>query len=239
MQSNSEQTRQYRLPVIAAAILVLFVVAMFSGNSEDDRDADFKVSGSMKNGVYVNNDWFSAEVSEINRDIAREYNISPKTKCVFVLGLDGNRDVMSKLRKGDVITGINDREVHDLKDFRKAMQDVNPIEGMFLDIQRNGYPMYVSVNGAGLAPGRQPVDIRNPHPFSMTDIAPFTGRDIQIGGINVESGIVGKQIEKWVESNLGKGFHACPNCGTLVPSNVYSKNKRISCPNCGTHMISK
>ncbi len=239
MQSISEQPRRNILPVIAAVILVLFIFAMFSGNSEDDRDADFKVSGSMKNGVYVNNDWFSAEVSGINRDIARKYNISPKTKGVIVLGLDGNRDVMSKLRKGDVITGINDSEVHNLKDFRKAMKNVNPIEGMFLDIERNGYPMYVSVNGANPASGRQPVDIRNPHPFSMTDVAPFMGRAMQIGGINVESGIVGKQIEKWVERNFGKGFHACPNCGTLVPSNVNSKNKRISCPNCGTHMISK
>ncbi len=173
MQSNSEQTRQNILPVIALAILVLFVFAMFSGNSDDDMDADFKVSGSMKNGVYVNNDWFSAEVAKINKDIARKYNISPKTKGVIVLGLDGNMDVMSKLREGDVITGINDSEVHNLKDFRKAMQYVNPIEGMFLDIQRNGYPMYVSVNGANPASGRQPVDVRNPDPFSMTDVTPF------------------------------------------------------------------
>ena len=239
MQSNSEQTRQNILPVIALAILVLFIFAMFSGNRNDDEDVDFKVSGSMKNGVYVNNDWFSAEVSGINRDIARKYNIPTKTRGVIVLELEGNRDVMSKLREGDVITGINDSEVHNLKDFRKAMKNVNPIEGMFLDIQRNGYPMYVSVDGAGPVSDRQPVNIRNPHPFSMAEIAPFAGRNMHIGGINVESGIVGKQIEKWVERSFGRGFHACPNCGTLVPGNVYSRNKRISCPNCGTHMVSK
>ena len=239
MQNVSEQPKYYVLPLIAAAILILFIFAMFSGARDDDTEADFNVSGSMKNGVYVNNDLFSAEVSGINKKIAREYNISPKTKGVIIQGIGGNMDVMTKLRKGDVITGINDKEVHNLKDFRKAMKTVNPIEGMFLDIQRNGYPMYVSVSGTGPVSNRQPVDIRNQHPFSMTDIAPFMGRDINIGGLKVKSGLVGKRIEKWIESNSGKGFHACPNCGTLVPSNLYSKNKRIYCPNCGTRMVSK
>lgn len=239
MQSISEQPGRNILPIIALAIMVLFIFAMFSGNSDYDKETDFYYGGNTQKNRKTYNSWFAVEVSEINRDIAKEYNISHGTKGVIIVDLDGSRDVFMKLREGDVITGINDREVHNLKDFRKAMQDVNPIEGMFLDIQRNGYPMYVSVNGANPAAGRQPVDIRNPHPFSMTDVAPFMGKDIDIGGINVESGIVGKQIERWVESNFGKGFHACPNCGTLVPSSVYSKNKRISCPNCGTHMVSK
>ena len=239
MQSISEQPGHTILPVIAVAILILLVFAMFSGNGNDDIETNLYVSGSTQKKAYVNNEWFAVEVSEVNKDIAREYNISPRMKGVVIADLDGSRDVFMKLREGDVITGINESEVHNLKDFRKAMKNVNPIEGMFLDIQRNGYPMYVSVNGAGPVSGRQPVDIRNPHPFSMTDVAPFMGRDINVGGINVESGIVGKQIEKWVESRLGRGFHVCPKCGTSVPSNVYSRNKRISCPNCGNYMVSK
>ena len=239
MYSNNERNRQNILPVIVAAILVLFVVAMFSGTRDDDREADFKVSGSMKNGVYVNNDWFSAEVSDINKHIAGEYGVSRKTKGVIVLEIDGNRDVMRKVRKGDVITGINNCDVHNIKDFRKAMKKVNPAEGMFLDIRRNGYPMYVSVNGAYPAAGSQPYDVRNPHPFSMTDVAPFTGRNIHFGGMQFESGLMGKQIERWVESNLGRGNHACPKCGTLVPGNRNSRNQRISCPNCGSYMVYK
>lgn len=239
MQTKDDRTRQNILPLIVVAILALFVIAMFSGSNDDDRDADFKVSGSMKNGVYVNNDWFSAEVCDINKHIAREYGLSPKTKGVLVQGIDGNMDVLSKVRPGDVITGINDSEVHDLKDFRKAMKKVDPVSGMLLDIRRNGNPMYVSVNGAYPGAGGRQYNVRNPHPFSMTDVAPFMGRDIHFGGLQAESGIFGKQIEKWVESSLGRDYHACTKCGTLVPGGRNSKNNRISCPNCGSHMVSR
>ena len=158
---------------------------------------------------------------------------------VVIVDLDGSRDIFMKLREGDVITGINNRKIDNLRDFSKALKYVNPNEGMFLDIQRNGYPMYVSVSGADQASGRRPVDIPNPHPFSMTEIAPILRRDIDVGGMNVEAGIVGKQVENWIEKNFGRGFHVCPNCGTLVPNNMYSNNRRIYCPNCGNRMVSK
>ncbi len=239
LNSFSTQSKHNILPLIAVALLVLFLFALLSGKRNDDVEADFFFSGGKQNGTYANNNWFAVEVYEVNRDIAREYNISPKTKGVVIVDLDGSRDIFMKMREGDVITGINNKKIVNLKDFRKALQYVNPTEGMFLDIQRNGYPMYISLNGSSLASGRRPVDFQNPHPFTMTEVAPFLGRDINAGGINVESGIVGKQVEKWIESNFGSSLYACPKCGTLVPDNVYSKNKRISCPNCGTHMVSK
>ncbi len=227
------------IPAVIVAVLVLVLFAMFSGKKSDEMEADLDVNGSMRKGVFANNDWFSAEVSQINRYTARKYNIPRGTKGVVIVELDGNRDVMMKLRKGDVITAINSKKIKNLRDFRRASKDVNPTEGMFLDIQRNGYPMYVSVSGAGPPYGGQPYGFQNPHPFTMTEVTPFMGRDINLGGMNVESGIVGKQIEKWVESNFGSGFYACPKCGTLVPDNRYRNKKRISCPNCGTEMSPK
>lgn len=237
--SFSKLSKHNILPVFVGAILAIVLFAMFSGKRNDDMDADFHVSGSIKKGVFVNNDWFAAEVSKINRDIAREYNISPRTKGVIIVNLEGNRDVLMKLHEGDVITGINNRKIVNLKDFRKAMQYVNPTEGMFLDIQRNGYPMYISVSGGNPASGRRPVEFQNPNPFSMTEVAPFLGRDMNVGGMNVEAGVLGKKIESWIKSNFGSDFYACQKCGTLVPNNANANNGNIICPNCGTKMVSK
>ena len=237
--SLSEQPRQNILVLFVAALLILVLFAMLTGTRKEDMETDSYVSGSIQKGKYVNNNWFAAEVCEVNRDIAREFNISPRTKGVIIVELEGNRDVLMKLRRGDVITGINNRDVHNLKDYRKAMQKINPIEGMFLDIQRNGYPMYVAVSGSDPASVRQPAGFQNPHPFSMTEVAPFLGRDINVGGMNVESGIIGKQIEQWFGSNFGSGFYACKKCGTLVPGNGNSRKKRIYCPNCGVGMVYK
>ena len=239
MNKPNSSSKRGVIPAVIVVMLVFVLLAMFSGKKSDEMDADLDVSGSMRKGVFANNEWFSAEVSQINRYTAREYNIPRGTKGVVIVELDGNRDVMMKLRKGDVITAINSRKIKNLRDFRRASKDVNPTEGMFLDIQRNGYPMYVSVSGAGVIPNGQAFGYQNPHPFTMTEVTPFMGRDINLGGMNVESGIVGKQIEKWVESNFGSGFHACPNCGTLVPDNGYRNKERISCPNCGTKMSPK
>jgi len=237
--SFSQISKKNILPIFFAVILVFILCALFTGNSYDDQHAELSASGSMQKGVFVSSEWADIEVAQINRDIAREYNLSPGTKGVIITELDGNRDVLMKLRKGDVITGINGRKIDNLRDFRKASKYVNPTEGMILDIQRNGYPMYISISGAGSASGSQPVELQNPHPFSMTEVAPFLGKDIDVGGMNFEAGIIGKEIEKWIESNFGSGFYACQKCGTLVPNNVNSNNGSIFCPNCGTKMVLK
>ena len=239
LNSFSEQSMHSVLPVIFVVLLVLFICAMFSGKRSDERDTVHYVNGGIQKGEHITNDWFAVEVSEINRNTAGEYNISSRTKGVVIVDLDGSREIFMKLREGDVITGINNRRIDSLKDFRKVSQNINPTEGVLLDIQRNGFPMYISINNAGTAPDRGPFEFQNPHPFSMTEVAPFLGRDIHVGGINVESGIAGKQIEKWVKSTFGGSLNACPKCGTLIPPNPYPNNRYISCPNCGTKMVSK
>ncbi len=238
LNSFSTQSKNNILLLIAVALLILFLFAMLSGEKNDDMETNFFYSSDMKKGKYANN-WFAMEVSEISRDIAMEHNISSKTKGVMIVDLDGSRDVFMKLREGDVITGINNRKIENLKDFRKASQNINPVEGMLLDIQRNGYPMYISLSSSSPASVGRPVEFQNPHPFTMTEVAPFLGRDINVGGINIESGIVRKQVEKWVESNFGSGFYACHKCGTLVPDNVIPKNGYVPCPNCSFKMVHK
>jgi len=229
------------ITVVLAVLMILVLFALFSGPGGYDQDVDFNVSGSMRKGAFVRNEWFSAEISQIDRNVAREYGLSPRTKGVVITDLEGNQDVMMKLRNGDVITAINDIEVKSLRDFRKAMQSVNPTQGMFLDIQRGGHPMYVSVSGGdGMAfDGNAYAYWGNPSPFTMTEVAPFMGRDFNMGGINPGAGVLGRPIEKWIASNFGRGYYACPKCGTIIPGKVSAKKGRMSCPNCNTRMVRK
>lgn len=236
---KSAPSRQNILSVSIGVMLVVVLFALFSGNGTDDMQADLHISGSMQKGVFVNNDWADIDVSAVNSYVVKKYTISPKTKGVVIVERDGNRDVLMKLREGDVITGINNMKINDLRDFRKASQYINPTEGMFLEIQRDGLPMFVSISGSNPAMGKYPVDSRDSDPFFLKEIAPFLGRDISMGGLNFDSGPFGKEIQKWVESNFGSGFYACRRCGTVIPQHAASNYGTITCPNCGAQMVLK
>lgn len=232
-------------PTVTAALFVLVLVvvifALFSGNSGYGDDTDFDVSGSMRNGAFVHNEWFSAEVCQVNRGIARQYGLPKGTKGVMITDLEGNPEVRMKLRNGDVITAINNQEVNNLRDFRKASRNINPTQGMFMDIQRGGHPMYVSVTGrGGMNYNSQPYPYNvGAHPFTMTEVAPFMGQNYNFGGMNMRAGMLGRPVEKWLEGNFSSGYFACPKCGTLVPGDNRSKKSRVSCPNCNTRMLLK
>ena len=241
MSAPSSFSGKNLITVVFAVLMILVLFALFSGSGGYDQEVDFSVSGSMNKGAFVRNEWFSAEICQIDRNVARQYGLSPRTKGVVITGLEGNQDVMMKLRNGDVITSINDKEVKSLRDFRKASQSVNPTQGMFLDIQRGGHPMYVAVSGGdGTAfDGNSNAYGGNlhPSPFTMTEVAPFMGQNFNAGGINPGAGVLGRPIEKWIASNFGRGYYACPKCGTIIPGKVSAKKGRMSCPNCNTRMV--
>ncbi|MBW7995928.1 MAG: hypothetical protein FVQ81_05010 [Candidatus Glassbacteria bacterium] len=231
-------------PTVTAAlfllVLVIVIFALFSGNSGRSYETDFSVSGSMRNGVFVHNEWFSAEVWQVNREIARRYGLPKGTKGLIITELEGNPEVKLKLRNGDVITAINNHEIKNIRDFRKASRGINPIQGMFLDIQRGGHPMYVSVSGGGRGYDSRPYPYNGgTHPFTMAEVAPFMGRDFNVGGMDLRAGVLGRPIERWIESKFGSGCFACPKCGTLVPGDTPASKGRISCPNCNTRMVRK
>ena len=232
-------TKHYLIPAAFIIVLILILSAMITGSSEDRYTAEWNSTGKVQNNGIIDRDWFSVEAKEINNELARKYNLPSETKGVVVAEVEGNRDLMMKLRKGDLIRGINRTRIDDIGDFRSVSGKINPNNGLLLDIVRSGYPMYVTIPGIDETIGNnnQTAKLQNPDPFQMTEIAPIFGKNLGID-MAFGSGGIGKEIENWINSNTG-GYYACTKCGTIVPYNDNLKNKNIYCPNCGNVMILK
>jgi hypothetical protein len=225
------------MPVVVILVVVLVLFALYSTRNEHELEADVTVRGSYQNGVFINNEWLSVEVAEVNAQIVKEYRLPRGTTGVVLLEVHGNTDVKMKLRRGDVITAINQNNIHNMNDFRRVIKGVHPTDGMFLDIRRKGRSMYVSISGNRRS---RPVAIRqNPHSISLSEVAPILRKDIHVKGAVSQTGLLGKEIETWMTDTFAHGFYACPKCGTLVPDHSNRKRKSLMCPNCSTNMVLK
>ena len=139
---------QFIITAVLAIILLLFIFAIFSDFNRGS-SADLEVNRiSQRGGRIVKSEWFSVDVIDVNSKNAREWGVSPEKQGVIVTDVEGARDVKLKLHQGDVISGINGKKIKNVRDFRKAIRAFDPQAGLFLDIDRYGYPMYVSIPGS-------------------------------------------------------------------------------------------
>ncbi|MFC1562684.1 hypothetical protein ACFL4Z_01380 [candidate division KSB1 bacterium] len=236
---NANNRVQYLIAAALAVVLIIILLAMITGSSENKYTAEWNSTGKVQNGVFIERDWFSVEVKDVNNAIAKKYNLPPDVKGVVVAEVEGNKDLTMKLRKGDLIRGINRTRIDDIRDFRNVSRKINANNGLLLDIVRSGYPMYVTIPGIDETTinNNQTARWQNSDPFQMTEIAPIFGKNL--GTVTAfDGGGIGKEIENWINSNTG-GYYACRKCGTMVPYNDNLKNKSIYCPNCGSVMILK
>ena len=235
----SNGSEQYLIFTAFAVVLVLILSAMIAGSSENKYSAEWNASGKVQNGVFVERDWFSVDVRDINNELARKYNLPLEAKGIVVTDVEGNRDLKTRLRKGDLIRGINRIKTDDIRDFRSASRKINPNNGLLLDIVRDGYPTYVTIPGIDETIGNnnQTVKWQNPDPFQMAEIAPILGKNLGTG-MAFGGGGIGKEIENWFNSNVDS-YYVCMRCGTMVPYNDNLKYKNIYCPNCRNIMFLK
>ena len=139
---------QFIFTAVFAIILLLFIFAIFSDfNSGSPTEVEVNRI-NQRGGRIVKSEWFSVDVINVNSKNAREWGVSPEKQGVIVTDVEGARDVKLKLHQGDVITGINGEKIKNVRDFRKAIRAFDPQAGLFLDIDRYGYPMYVSIPGS-------------------------------------------------------------------------------------------
>ena len=235
----SNGSEQYLILAAFVIVLILVLSAMIAGSSNNKYSAEWNASGKVQNGLFIERDWFSVDVRDINDELARKYNLPQGAKGIVVGEVEGNKDLKTKLRKGDLIRGINRIKIDDIRDFRSVSRKINPNNGLLLDIVRDGYPTYVTIPGIDETTGNnnQTVKWQNPDPFQMTEIAPILGKNLGTG-MAFGGGGIGKEIENWFNSNTG-GYYVCMKCGTMVPYNDNLKNKSVYCPNCMNIMFLK
>ena len=139
---------QFIFSAVLAIILLLFIFAIFS-DFNSGSSAELEVSRiNQRGGRIVKSEWFSVDVIDVNSKNAREWGVSPAKQGVIVTDVEGASDVKLKLHQGDVISSINGEKIKNVRDFRKAIRAFDPQGGLFLDIERYGYPMYVSIPGS-------------------------------------------------------------------------------------------
>ena len=80
-----------------------------------------------------------ARVQELTPQLAARYRISGIKQGVIVVSIeDGSLADEIGLQEGDVILEINRRKIENLKDYEKAMKDVNLEKGVVLQLHRKG-----------------------------------------------------------------------------------------------------
>lgn len=230
---------QFITPAVFIIILLLFIFAIFS-SFNNDPSAELDANRiNQRGGKTVKSEWFSVDVINVNSHNAREWGISSKKQGVIVTEVEGSQDVKLKLHEGDVITGINGKTIKNSRDFRIVSRTFDPKAGLFLDIVRYGYPMYVSIPGSDYTSNSQFLQSQTPDPYNIMDVGPAFGSDINIGRFQNPTGALGETIERWINNNFKGKYYTCLNCGTLVPYKNSIKRRDILCPNCGKKMVLK
>lgn len=86
-----------------------------------------------------------AKVQELTPQLAARYGISGIKQGVVVIGVEqGSVADEVGFQEGDVILEINRKKIENLRDFDKAVKDVNPEKGVLFHLHRKGSSFYVS-----------------------------------------------------------------------------------------------
>ncbi|RLD16624.1 MAG: hypothetical protein DRI36_05415 [Caldiserica bacterium] len=93
-------------------------------------------------------EWKGIVVSNLNEELRRFFSIPDDVDGVVVIRIkEGSFGEMAGLLKGDLIRGINQREISDIEDFKEVTKRIDTKEGVVFDIIRRGEPLYLSVIG--------------------------------------------------------------------------------------------
>jgi serine protease Do len=86
-----------------------------------------------------------AKVQELTPQLATQYRISGIRHGVVVISVeDGSLADEIGLQEGDVILEINRKKIENLKDFNKAIKDVNLEKGILFQLHRKGSSFYIT-----------------------------------------------------------------------------------------------
>lgn len=86
-----------------------------------------------------------AKVQELTPQLAARYRISGIKHGVIVLGVeDGSLADEIGLHEGDVILEVNRKKIETMKDFEKALKDINVEKGILFYLHRKGSSFYLT-----------------------------------------------------------------------------------------------
>ena len=82
-------------------------------------------------------EWVGITVQELTPDLARRFGYKEDLKGVIITHVRPGSPAYSKgLRRGDVIREINGKEIESIEDYREALKEAKPEEGLLLWVHR-------------------------------------------------------------------------------------------------------
>lgn len=83
-------------------------------------------------------------VQNLTQDIAKQFGWDENETGVVIVGIEaGSPAEDSKLKVGDLIKEINRRKIHNIRDFRQAVEGAKKTESLLLLIKRGSHTFYV------------------------------------------------------------------------------------------------
>ena len=89
--------------------------------------------------------WIGMKVMPVDRSIRKDFKIPRRIKGIFVL--DEGLDIAKKygVKAGDVILSIGRKPVYDINTFVGVADNVKFMDGILLEIYRDGQPTYITI----------------------------------------------------------------------------------------------
>lgn len=111
-----------------------------------DRDLFVSRPGGPPPQEEKDEEWLGLQVSTSTRDLAGQYNVKFKPGVIVVQVDPGSAAEEGGLRVGDVIVKMDDREIEDSDDYRKAVTALKEKKkAVLLLVYRNGEPLFTAV----------------------------------------------------------------------------------------------
>lgn len=89
-------------------------------------------------------EWAGMTVSNLNNNLAIEYNIPDNEKGVVVLWVE-EQAYYSNVKEGDLLKAINNQKVKNVSDFLRVAKNINIDNGVLLDLKRDQQPMFITL----------------------------------------------------------------------------------------------
>ncbi|UCB51611.1 MAG: PDZ domain-containing protein [Candidatus Zixiibacteriota bacterium] len=111
-----------------------------------DRDMFVSRAGAPTPQEEEEQEWLGLQVSTSTRDLVGQYNVKFKPGVIVVQVDPGSAAEEGGLRTGDIIVKMDDREIEDSDDYRRAVTALkDKKKAVLLLVYRNGEPLFAAV----------------------------------------------------------------------------------------------
>lgn len=89
-------------------------------------------------------EWAGLEVVGVTPQAVKKFGIARGTRGVVVMEPEG-MPAAAGIMMGDVITGINRKQISNMTDFSEVVNNINITDGVMFDILRRGEPLFITM----------------------------------------------------------------------------------------------